>query len=282
MLKIKAFAWNMQRGSSIIPPKSPADSKLKAEARGHLLAALCAAHDIGFVTEPGNDLINAVSAPNATSNLLPNGYGFWNCSNEADGQMGTHDCKNLIYSVFQLTPVEVGYSSGSDDCYRWPAAGTFHQVNEAKVLLITLHATSGGGGWENAKGVFDYLDGKLKDRHKCRVVLVGGDMNSNHSFFRMPTVSTHQSGHVLDGFASDQYDYYEGCSDPDADVDASFLIATAIALPSTSGKLVTASGSTPLGYYYKYQGDWVRVSDHAPVRTDLTITLEQTDSDMDF
>lgn len=278
MKQIKVFAWNMQRGSSISPPQQ-ADANLKARARGALLAQLCNEHHVGFITEPGNDLIGAVSSVNATSLLLPNGVGFWNCSNMADGQKGSHDCKNLIYSTGMLDPVEVAYQAGSDDCYRWPAAGLLRLVNEPPLLLVTFHATSGGGGWENARGIFDFFDDKPKQRHKARAVLVGGDMNSNHSYFSMCSKPTHQSGHVLDGFAGEAFDSYQGAPQAHRDAYLTFEHVTMLALKAGAGAFPGPGDQADPGYYFWFEQNWVRVSDHAPVRNVVRWGYAPSDSD---
>lgn len=279
MTRLKVFAWNMQRGNSISPPAYPADKRLRARARAALLARLCDEHDVGFITEPGNDLIGAVSSVNTTSAQLPNGVGFWNCSELADGQKGSHDCKNLIYSAAKLKRVEVEYEAGKDDCYRWPAAGVLILVNEPPLLLVTLHATSGGGGWENARGIFDFLDENLKQRHKARAVLVGGDMNSNHSYFRMCETPTHQSGTVLDGFAGEDFDSYEGAPEAHRDVSLKFESRTSLALRADAGAFPKPGDKADPGYYFWFEQQWVRVSDHAPVRNVVSFKYEASDSE---
>jgi len=260
MHNISVFTWNMQRGSSISPGVHA--DKPKAAERRKLLDTLCSTYDIGFITEPGNDLINAVSTSNATTLLLPNGPGFWNCSLLSDGQQGTHDCKNLVFSKRILSPVDFDFQSGSDDAYRYPAAGVWLVNADLRVLLVTLHATSGGGGHDNSNALFDYLDTTAnKTKHgNCQVAIAGGDMNCNHRHFIMPQTPSHQSGSTLDGFM------YE-CYDEDAAVDIS---APVVYFGGGSYELETTIDK---GYYAVNGTTRVRLSDHAPVTTNVSINL---------
>jgi hypothetical protein len=254
-MQLKIFTWNMQRGGSIGKPRS-ATQKARYEARKEVLTALCEWGDIGFVTEPGNDLIGAVSAPNATSALLPSGYGFWNCSQKADGQKGSHDCKNLVFSKRILTTCEVNFKSGADDCYRWPAAGYFEDAGGPRVLLIALHATSGGAGAENSRALLDHLDESPGMRHRCHVALIGGDMNFNHMWFHMPKGNTHQSGSRLDGFMHNTY----------FGLEKFFVCSVSVPDVQTFGgeaKLVETGDAK--GYFLRQGPTWTRMSDHAAV-----------------
>lgn len=265
METIKVFTWNMQRGSSIAP--GPSANRDRARERKALLEALCATHDVGFITEPGKDLITAVSTVNTTSGLLPQGPGFWNCSILTDGQQGTNDCKNLIYSKRILAPVDFDFRSGSDDAYRYPAAGVWAADLTLRVLLVTLHATSGGGGHDNSNELLDYLDrSENKRKHgNCQIVIAGGDMNCNHRHFFMPQTPSHQSGSTLDGFI------YE-CYDEDAVVTV------------TTPVVYTGNGSYRLqtnvdkGYYAVNGTVVTRISDHAPVTADIAVGLSARSS----
>jgi hypothetical protein len=262
-MQLKIFTWNMQRGGSIGKPRS-ATQKARYDARTAVLNAMCKWADIGFITEPGNDLIGAVTAPNVTSALLPSGYGFWNCSQKADGQKGSHDCKNLIFSKRILTTCEVNFKSGADDCYRWPAAGYFQDADGPRVLLITLHATSGGAGAENSRALLDHLDGSPGLRHRCHVALIGGDMNFNHTWFHMPTGNTHQSGSRLDGFMHNTYfglDKYFTC------VVGTPTVAT------FQGKAKLVETGDAKGYFLQQGTTWTRMSDHAVVHSIATIEV---------
>ncbi|QBR01541.1 endonuclease/exonuclease/phosphatase family protein [Paraburkholderia pallida] len=265
-MRLKVFTWNMQRGGSIGTPRS-ATQKERYDARKKILLALCKWGDVGFITEAGKDLVAAVTTPNHTSAQLPMGYGWWNCSQKADGQKGKNDCKNLLFSKRILRNKEVNFRSGADDCYRFPAAGYFDDPGDgARVLLITLHATSGGGGGVNSNELLDHLDETPRMRHRADVVLVGGDMNCNHRHFAMPTDNTHQSGSKLDGFVYEVYD----------DNDANFVVRIEQPEVATfAGNARLVETGDPLGYFLKKGTTWVRVSDHAPVLAEVEIALSK-------
>ncbi len=222
---------------------------------------MCDWADIGFITEAGQDLVAAVTVPNTTSALLPGGYGWWNCSSLKDGQAGVMDCKNLIFSKRKLIRADVYYESGAES-YRYPAAGHFTDAGGPRILLVSLHATSGGGGVKNSDELFDHLDSSPRRRHGADVVLVGGDMNCRRRHFIQPAAATHQSNSVLDGFA---YEVYDNPRDEEFSVQFG-----APSVPTLGGelKLKTTAMPGPLapGCYNQLGGAaWIRVSDHTPV-----------------
>ncbi len=271
----RIFTWNMQRGRSIIAaPYSSENKVLQAKARRQMIEALCATSHFGFVTEPGSDLRGAVTTPNQTSLLLPEGMGYWNSSPLEDNQDDGNACRNLLFSKEILTPVNLNYTSGGDNAFRYPAAG-YYQINGARILLVTLHATSSYTAHANANGLLDAFDESAFARFYADAVIIGGDMNSNSRHFSMPGTATHQSDHILDGFVCERYD--------GEDIEAVAhipLIQTSYSAMQRKLVIADPSHTIPIGYYVRESdsGHWARVSDHAPVLAELHVDIINTAS----
>lgn len=202
MPKLRMFTWNMQRGSSIASKFMKAGvDKEKAETRLRLLNELCATHDVGFITEAGIDLSNAIAAPNTTSVLAPQGFGFWSAATREGTQDKAKGCRNLLFCKGKSTPQDVNFTSGKATSSRYPASGICDNV-----LLISLHATSGGGGRANVEELLEKFDDpehappKVKIKTPFKFLIIGGDLNSSSSQYKQPNEATQSSGDPLDGF----------------------------------------------------------------------------------
>lgn len=288
-MKLNVFTWNMQRGSSIVPAGDKA-GKIRAAARKELLDYLCRWGDVGFITEAGKDLVAAVATPGPTSTLLPEGIGNWTAAIRADGQKGISDCKSLVFRKDRLTPVHLPFKSGGKSAFRYAAVGAAKADDDPRILFIAIHATSGGGGWENSSSLFDFIEEKSGRSKGFHVIFAGGDMNSNHSYFDMPKTATHQSGSILDGFMYEftgeehevdvfakptvlhQHGICELRSVKSSSIGSSAPAAAAVAAsssvsvaPSVSSDDISADSdeevNRPIGYFCR----GIRVSDHAPV-----------------
>ena len=205
MPRLKVFTWNMQRGASISEKNSISNSEYtqKAQARLKLLTKLCEDHDVGFITEAGKDLSDAIDTPNTTSVLLPKGQGYWNVAEKEGTQDLKAGCRCLLFCKGIAESRKINFYSGKLKASRYPAAATNDDV-----LLVSFHATSGGGGGDNINSLVERLvDGvgpNLIHPNHYKLVIIGGDFNSNRSFISQPKKNTHQSpngsGAILDGF----------------------------------------------------------------------------------
>jgi hypothetical protein len=79
-----------------------------------------------------------------------------------------------------------------------------------ELLLLSFHATSGFGAYDNCQCYFDSFYQNVLGRGGYPtavplVWIVGGDFNCRAGrAIYLPITSTHQSGHVIDGFFADQ------------------------------------------------------------------------------
>jgi hypothetical protein len=265
---LKVFAWNMQRGSSILPSKSASkEEREKAGARLRLLSALCNDHDLGFITEAGADLTQAVSAPNTTNVLVPKGMGWWHAAWKEDTQHDSKGCKNLLFfKGGAIDKYDLNILSGKVTSCRYPAAAAA-LVEGKRALFASIHATSGGGGRANMEVFMDYVD-ELPERKKPELVVFGGDLNSSSSQFIQPKQPTHQGGNILDGFYMQGYD------------GETSITASGTAIYKSHPKDGWGNPHKEgLGWYIAHNNYLWRVSDHAPISTTALISVEMSNSD---
>lgn len=283
------FAWNMQKGCTVTPHTSAVDAKYD-RARLKVLEALMKSTVAGFVTEPGIDLRNALTSNDKTAlGKLPDGNLYRDT--RADNQNDDGACRPLLWSTAESRlAISTSKTSGRVDAYRYPCAQVItHQ--KAKILLVSLHATSGYSGKFNTKEIIeDFVEFAKQEDYGG--VIVGGDFNGHMTGtgYAMPSTPTNQgataSGSAIDGF------YF--FSNKDLKGDDKYIVEFDIKEP----KVFTEMGSTlvfpsdALGArkpgYYVTDDDWgkpaqYRVSDHAPVliNFDLRVIKAPGDSDSD-
>jgi hypothetical protein len=140
------------------------------------------------------------------------------------------------------------------------------------LLLVSFHATSGFGATQNCEGYFDEFYQNDFDRSIPLLWIVGGDFNCNpRKGVHMPTASTHQSDHVLDGFFADQQ--------------ATNFEVTLISGPQTyvvgnnpgQGRLITDTSVNPHGYVV----NGLHLSDHCPVTAQFQIERDEESEESD-
>jgi hypothetical protein len=210
MSTFKVFTWNMQRGQSI----SLNDNTISQ--RYQLLHALVSWADFGFITEPGRDIrdgLNNFQLPGLDRNFC--------VSQLPDNQSDGSACRPVVFSKrpFVRFPLQsetyIQYLSGADQAYRYPAAGIVRLdqhdgEGHQDLLLLSFHATSGFGANDNCQAYFDSFYQNVlgwggSPTAVPLVWIVGGDFNcpAGRAIY-MPITSTHQSGHIIDGFFADQ------------------------------------------------------------------------------
>ena len=163
----KVFTWNMQRAQSVSRPRQDA----MIMERYRVLKTLVDWADFGFITEPGIDIRNNLNNFN-----LPGLNRNFSASQMVDNQTYASACRPVIYSkvAFSRIPPSTAsyasYSSGSDEAYRYPAAGMVtlaHHDGQGhnELLLVSFHATSGYNANENCQGYFDsFYDSDYRQR----------------------------------------------------------------------------------------------------------------------
>jgi hypothetical protein len=259
----KVFTWNMQRAQSV----SRQDATIRERYR--VLKALVDWADFGFITEPGRDIrinLNNFALPGLDRNFCASQLG--------DNQSDASACRPVIYSkvAFSRIPPSTecyaSYSSGSDEAYRYPAAGMVTLIPDdgqghSELLLVSFHATSGFNANENCQGHFDsfYQHDSFRNRAIPLLWIVGGDFNCNAGRgIYMPATSTHQSDHVLDGFFADQ-------NGTNFQVTQSTAAQTYLGTNGGQGRLITDTNVNPHGYVVNGH----HLSDHCPVFAQLQI-----------
>ena len=245
-----AATWNIQRGRTVTPASTAGAAQAAARHAG--LQNLLLRADVLLLQEPGMDLRAA-----------PLGGLVCHRDSREDNQSETSACRPQIYvTTGTLTEVRLRHQAGGDDAFRFPAAAVW-EVAGNKVLLISLHATSGGGGSVSAQDLLDAVEDWWNTRsngEKCPTVLVGADFNAPSGQFStllLPRDPTHQSGHRLDGFFVDRSD----------NGSQSITAGTPDLVP---GFTLNHGDQPDRGCFFSGQ----RVSDHAPVIMQVTINDE--------
>ncbi|MCD9007078.1 endonuclease/exonuclease/phosphatase family protein [Luteimonas sp. XNQY3] len=247
MPNFKAFTWNMQRAECVLQQSKDVTLISEFTQRKAALAYLCANYDIGFITEPCLSLRNAIKDPNA-SDTYPSG--IWIADERTDGQSHSHACRQMIW--FKTDPgitknVPLKTKSGGT-ASRYPAACLCTMLR-SKVLVVSFHATSGGGGGNNLQDLLDEFE-EGAEKRTFDACIVGGDFNAGDAKFggvarTMAPSATQKKGYVLDGFFAD------------------------VAMHADITVAIEGIGSVGGGFSFikdtgcKYNG--VRVSDHCPV-----------------
>ena len=250
-----ACTWNMQRGRTLTAGKS--ETQTKQNQRTSRLAGLrsiCQNHDVVFIQEPGKDLREHL-------NTSPFGM-TWHIDPREDNQSDSSACRSILaVNTGELTTVRLNFHSGAESASRYPAAAYWDVEDtndyEHRILLVSLHATSGYGGGKNTQILTDVLDDYLDDN--CPVLLVGADFNAESAQYqpvKKPNVPTHQSGSKLDGFYGDNKSV-EQASDKYIELDT----------PVTVNNFTLRIGGNDKGCYHSGQ----RVSDHRPVEVTARI-----------
>jgi hypothetical protein len=240
--------------------------KKKQRLKGKLaLEQLCQDHDVGFVTEPGQDIRDTLLS--ADRSALP--AGTWACCGLSDEQSEHAACRPLIYvKRGTLTVQNEKFESGKDGSSRYPACAVW-SVDDINLLLIALHATSGYGADKNVQGMLDFVEEKCcgkarRQRSRAWTAwLIGGDMNSvsgAYSPLRVPNDVTQQSGYTLDGFFAD-------CDDQAEDQDLIKINSVAVVPQFTLYTKHNAPLGTDVGCYFQN----VNVSDHRPVEATVQV-----------
>lgn len=257
-MKLSVFTWNMQRRRSFLP-SSLNNNKIVSDKVKEALISLCAAHDLGFITEPGQDIRGFIGSNNSP---LP---GVWIASGIEDNQSDSSACRPLIYSKNDiLTSYDINFKSGGESAVRYPAAAKLSKDGH-NILVVSMHATSGGG----ANNVQDFLDKieEMSESYKAEfdAWLIGGDLNANEarwSPLRMPNVPTHQRGYTLDGFFSDRATR-DGCM--------SIIDISRIETDKQFKLEIVGSKNKVAGCYFRN----VKVSDHIPVTAQIDIKIDK-------
>lgn len=255
MATLKVFAWNMQRGECIVQGATSQDEFTQRKAA---LIWLCQNHDLGFITEPCKTFRGAIKSPMMAA-TYPSGQ--WIASSKDDNQSDSHACRPMLYLKTGLSPASeflLKTTSGADEAHRYPAAAIF-EFERAKILIVSLHATSGGGGAKNLQDVLSEVEDK--NAPKWHGWIIGGDFNAGDAQYggvsqTMSTVPTQKKGNILDGYTVGQND------------DAPCVIAISSVTVPAGFVLVSDKGC-------HYNG--VRVSDHAPVAATVTISRREID-----
>lgn len=258
---IKVCAWNIQRRACFAHPKSKPNSAALKRA----ITQLCADYDIVMITEPNKSFYTAVNSDGSThssaKNTLPGG-GVWLCNNTPDNQSDPHACRPVLFvgDKFGCTPKNLKFKSGAKSAFRYPCSAIVQLPDVAPILVISFHATSGGGG-KNTQNLLDSVDDKTKN--KLGAFLVGGDLNCRSAQYGgtfAPTGPTHQSGHVLDGFAGDGLEALDHTS--------SIQLQGAVTIAPGFQLILEAPGMKSDQYGCFTQADAAfkyKLSDHAPV-----------------
>ena len=143
------------------------------------------------------------------------------------------------------------YKSGGES-WRYPASASFKNAYGHNVLLTSLHATSGYNGSNNTNGFLD----KSEDQKKFPIVITGGDFNSRPDSCYLPSTATQKKGGALDGFSAH------------STIDDFGVEVTAPSVMDGDGYSMVVGE----GFLYKAAGGpTLRLSDHAPVTTEMTI-----------
>jgi hypothetical protein len=263
----KVFTWNMQRAQSV----SRQNSTIRERFR--VLKALADWADFGFITEPGIDIRGGLTV----NSRLPNLDGRYYVSGLDDNQNPAAACRPVVYSKHGFRDVPhpdepyVRFLSGAESAHRYPALGIVRlgyndgQGNK-ELVLVSFHATSGYNANENCQGYFDSFYQTEGFGSQARPIpllwIVGGDFNHRGGpGIYMPSTSTHQSDHVLDGFFADQ--------------NGTNFEVTRTTGPQTyvvgnnpgEGQLITDTSVDPHGYVVNGR----HLSDHCPVTAEFRI-----------
>jgi len=170
----KFFTWNLQR-SSAGGTSANKFTQAEIDERKSLLTTLCDWADFGFLTEVGKDIRQYISS--GSGKALP---GHWHLDLREDGQKPDNPCKNAIYSKAAAvsTVVEIETHSSRIASHRFPAAGIY-KIGEANVMLVALHATSGGSGASkaNVQAVAKEALEKAGAMSHVSGLVMGGDFN---------------------------------------------------------------------------------------------------------
>lgn len=206
MSKFKLFTWNMQRAECVLQQGNDPQLQSAFTQRKAALADLCSDYDIGFITEPCLSLRNAIKDSNA-SGTYPSGT--WIADGRGDNQSNSHACRPMIWlkaGIEVQKTVSLKTKSGSSDAYRYPAACVC-KIKDTKVLVVSFHATSGGGGGNNLQDLLEeFEDGA--DNGSWSACIVGGDFNAGDAKYggvaqTMAPSATQKKGYILDGFFAD-------------------------------------------------------------------------------
>jgi hypothetical protein len=254
MATLKIFAWNMQRGECIAQGSTPQNEFTQRKAG---LTWLCQNYDLGFITEPCKSFRGAIKA-SIMSGTYPAGQ--WIMCGKEDNQSESHACRPMLYLKTGLPNAKecsLNTKSGADEAHRYPAAAIVEY--DAKILIVSLHATSGGAGANNLQDVLSEIEDK--DKPAWHGWIIGGDFNAGDARYggvsqTMATSATQKKGNILDGFTVGQND------------DAPYEIAIGPVAPPSAFVLVPGTGCL-------YNG--VRVYDHAPVAATVTISKREMD-----
>jgi hypothetical protein len=271
MATFKIFTWNMQRGQSISRNDNTITLRLQ------ILQALVNWADFGFITEPGRDIrinLNNFQLPGLNRNFC--------ASQLPDNQSDGSACRPVVFSKKPFTrfPLQsesyISYLSGADQAYRYPAAGlvTLDQDDgegHQELLLLSFHATSGFGAYDNCQGYFDSFYQNVLGRGGYPVAvplvwIVGGDFNCRAGrAIYTPITSTHQSGHIIDGFFADQNG-------------TNFEIKQIAAAQTWTGagQFITNPNANPRGLVI----NGLHLSDHCPVLMELQVAPLPPDRDV--
>lgn len=248
MSKLKVFTWNMQRAECILQKSKDLTLQSQFTQRKAALAFLCANYDVGFITEPCLAFRNALKDPHSAA-LYPGGE--WIASEQEDNQSDSSACRPLIYlraGLQKASSPRLKTTSGNVQAQRYPATAIIKDEG-LKLLLVSLHATSGGSGSNNLQDVMDEIDDGA-EQGKWDAWLIGGDFNAGDAQYggvrkSMAKSATQKKGRVLDGFFTDHADH----------VDCESEVSSVNHLGGNFG-FVTGTGCTFNG---------IRVSDHAPI-----------------
>ena len=273
------FTWNMQKGCTVTPHAHAITAKFD-RARLKVLETLMKGTIGGFVTEPGKDLRNALTSNDKTAlGKLPDGYVYRDIRPDNQDEDGA--CRPILWST---GPSDLAIStskiSGRVDAYRYPCAQVIEHQG-AKILLVSLHATSGHSGKFNTLEIIDDFK-EFAKQEGYGGVIVGGDFNGamTGSGYAMPATPTNQgasaSGKAIDGF------YF--FSNKDLKGDGKYIVEFDVKEPTVftgmGGTLIFPSDSrgAPEPGYYVTDDDWgkpaqYRVSDHAPVLVEFDMRV---------
>lgn len=198
-----ACTWNMQRGRTVSAREQNElpETRLTRAARLQALRYLCDTYDVVFLQEVGQDLEGNEAAAHAG--------GMWHWDRREDNQSQGHACRSAVFvGRGRLVGQTLPHQSGKSTAFRYPASAVwragFSRESGDNVLLVSFHATSGGGGLDDTRGLQQALDDTVSQA--CPTALVGADFNSRSRLLSMPSAPTHQRGDFLDGFFATNVD----------------------------------------------------------------------------
>lgn len=199
------FTWNLQRQRTISSTR--AGSISHDELRLDVLKDLVSRCRFGFITEPGLDLRSAL-VDEEDIGELPDAVNLYRDTG-TDNQDESSACRPILASK-DRSDLQLGTArtSGAIHAYRYPCAQVI-AIEGIKVLLVSLHSTSGASGKANTKEIIKHYCTQVR-KEKYGGMIVGGDFNAHIDAFgedyvyKMPGDPTNQGAGAdsggIDGF----------------------------------------------------------------------------------